>query len=293
MFSLIVCSRDSRALAEVSNNVATTIGVPYEIVAIDNSKAKFGICEAYNIGAARAKYDLLCFMHEDIRFHTYGWGNVVAEILADKTIGILGVTGSMHQVQSPAPWWGCGLDLCRENLLNILEGGQQLMELRNPEKKELVDVAVVDGLWLCSRREVWQQYPFDAQTFTDFHFYDIDYCTEIFQHYRICVTYRLLIEHHSRGSVNAAWLRNALKYQAKRHRLLPFGTAVLGTAEENRIELRALQEFTGRLIRADFSRKLIIKYLAQCFTRKLFNRDTLWLTWQFVKRRLLVSTRDS
>lgn len=278
MLSIIICTRDEAALAAVSYSVQQTVGVPYEIIAIDNSSGRYGICEAYNIGAAQAQYHLLCFMHEDIRFHTARWGTIVAEILADPTIGVLGVTGGQYQVAAPAAWWGCGLDFCRENVLNIFADGHTELDLRNPEGKRLADVAVVDGLWMCSRKEVWQQHPFDSNTFTEFHFYDVDYCTEIFKHgYRVCVTFDLLIEHHSRGSVNTSWLHNALIYEQKRRGQLPFGVVKPTAAQRATMELRALQEFTGRLIRAKFPARIVLTYLGRCLRLNPLNRDTLWL----------------
>lgn len=285
MVSLIVCTRDAPALAAVSQSVAATIGVPYEIIAIDNSQGKYSICEAYNRGAAQAQYDLLCFMHEDIRLHTVGWGTIVAEILADSSIGVLGVTGGMYQVAAPAAWWGCGLALCRENVLNVFSDGHSEMELRNPEGAALTDVAVVDGMWMCSRKAVWQQFPFDATTFTDFHFYDVDYCTEVFrQGLRVCVTFQVLLEHHSRGSVNDAWVRNALKYQRKRQGQLPFGPVAIPAAEARRLELRALHEFIGRLVRGAFPGRLVAQYLGRCLALAPLNRDTLWLAKQWLQR---------
>ena len=111
MLSIIICTRNLAALAAVSQSVAATVGVEYEIVAVDNSAGHYSICAAYNEGAGRARYELLCFMHEDIRFHTIGWGSTVAEILADATVGVLGVTGGMYQLSAPAAWWGCVLAL--------------------------------------------------------------------------------------------------------------------------------------------------------------------------------------
>ena len=278
MISVIICSRTSLALSAIEENIAATIGIPYKLIAIDNSKGQYGICEAYNIGAAKSKYDLLCFMHEDIRFHTIGWGRIVAETLADPTIGVLGVTGGQWQVAAPAAWWGCGLELCREHIVNVYEDGRTELDFRNPEGAMLADAAVVDGLWMCSRKEVWEKCPFDAQTFTQFHFYDIDYCTEIFrQDLRVCITFQILLEHHSRGSVNDSWLHNALKYQQKRLGQLPFGVATLSQAQQDQMELRALHEFAGRIIRARFPARTILRYLVRCFKYNPFNRDTLWL----------------
>jgi glycosyltransferase involved in cell wall biosynthesis len=284
MLSLIICTRDPQALAAVSHSVEQTIGVPYEIVAIDNSQGKYGICEAYNVGAAQAHYELLCFMHEDIRFHTIGWGKVVASNLTDPTIGVLGITGGRYQVASPAAWWGCGLTLCRENVLNVFPDGHKEMDLRNPEAEVIADVAVVDGLWMCSRKEVWQKYPFDSSTFTEFHFYDVDYCTEIYKHgLRVCVSFELLVEHHSRGSVNTSWLHNAMKYEQKRKGQLPFGPAVLSAAEARRLEIPPLQEFINRLLSAGFPSRLILHYLRICLALDPLNADTLWLVRQWMR----------
>jgi glycosyltransferase involved in cell wall biosynthesis len=282
LISIIICSRDAVVLAAVSESIAETIDIPYEIVEVDNSRGKYSICEAYNLGAAQAKYKILCFMHEDIRFHTVGWGQVIADILQDNTIGVLGITGGRYQVAAPAPWWGCGVELCRENVLNIFPDGHKEMDLHNPEGQQLTDVAVVDGMWLCSRKEVWQRYPFDATTFTDFHFYDVDYCTEIYQHgLRVCVTFDVLLEHHSRGSVNTAWLHNALKYEHKRRGQLPFGPAKVSSIQGRRLEIKALQEFIGRLLRAGFPKRQTLAYLQRCLVLDPLNRDTLWLLKQW------------
>lgn len=284
MISLIICSRDPGALAAVSQSVAATIGVAYEIIPIDNSKGQYGICEAYNLGAAQARYDLLCFMHEDIRFRTAGWGQTVVRLLADATIGVLGVTGGQLQVAAPAAWWGCGLSYCRENVVEIFADGRSEHVVRNPEGAVLTDVAVADGMWLCSRKEVWAQHPFDAQTFTEFHFYDVDYCTEIFRAgLRVCITFELVLEHHSRGNINAQWAHNALKYQHKRANQLPFGVVNIPWGERRGIELRALQEFVALLIRQQFARTVVAKYLVQCLLLSPFNRDTLWLTKQLFR----------
>jgi glycosyltransferase involved in cell wall biosynthesis len=292
MISIIICTRNELSLAEVSTNVQHTVGLPYEIIAVDNRQGKYSICEAYNVGAAKAKYEVLCFMHEDILFHTVGWGQVVADILQDATIGVLGITGGRRQVAAPAAWWGCGLELCRENVLNVFPDGHKKMDLHNPEGQPLIDMAVVDGMWMCSRREVWRHYPFDAATFTDFHFYDVDYCTEIYQHgLRVCVTFDVLLEHHSRGSVNTAWLHNALKYERKRQGQLPFGPAKISAAQSRRIEVKALQEFSNRLLQAAFPKRQVLVYIGRCLSLDPLNRDTLWLLKQWLRQPVATSAK--
>ncbi len=79
----------------LKENIRATIGVAFEIIPIINSGGRIGICEAYNIGARRSKFGMLCFMHEDVRMHTMSWGKIVSRILQDKSIGLLGVAGSI------------------------------------------------------------------------------------------------------------------------------------------------------------------------------------------------------
>lgn len=94
MLSLIICSKHSRIDEFLKRNISETIGVDYEIVHIDNSKNQYTIFQAYNVGVQRAKGDYLCFMHEDVIYHSQGWGGVVQKCLEQDFVGALGVVGS-------------------------------------------------------------------------------------------------------------------------------------------------------------------------------------------------------
>lgn len=285
MISIIICSKDSIFLKAVSDNVAATIGLPHEIISIDNSQGLMGICAAYNAGAGRSKYDLLCFMHEDIRFHTSGWGMVVADILADRSIGLLGVTGSHYLVDAPAPWWGGGLNLCKRNVLERHADNSRERVWQNPDQDRLADVVAVDGLWLCTRKEVWQENRFDEQTFPFFHFYDLDFSAQVVQKYRVCVTFDILIEHFSRGQFNEDWVRSALAFACKWQEKLPICNVPVDPSQRRHIKLRALQAFVSRLLSMGYDRATTLKYLLLSLTHSPFNRDNLWLLKQMVVRR--------
>lgn len=286
MISLIICSRDAAALAAVSQNITATIGVPYEVLAIDNSQGKYGICEAYNLGAARAQYELLCFMHEDVAFHTPDWGAIVAEILADHSIGVIGVAGGMHVLNAPSGWWSV-YEHQRMQVIQTTPAYPRSLDIINPLQEELADVAAVDGLWLCSRKAVWEQHPFDEQTFPAFHFYDLDYCTQVFQHLRICVTFRILVEHFSTGSINTGWLLTALQYQRKWQKRLPFGVVELSTTQQAAMRKRISAEFTDRIIQSKLGFWLALKQTANFLTTNAISRESLGITKRFVQKRLL------
>ena len=70
MLSLIICSRNSDISATLKKNIETTIGINYELIVINNSLNHYSIFEAYNQGIRKSKYQFLCFMHEDILYHT-------------------------------------------------------------------------------------------------------------------------------------------------------------------------------------------------------------------------------
>lgn len=75
MISIIICSRNKNIDSELEQNILDTIGnIVYEVINIDNSTNNYSIFQAYNKGTQIAKYPYLCFMHEDILFHTADWG---------------------------------------------------------------------------------------------------------------------------------------------------------------------------------------------------------------------------
>ena len=151
MISIIICSKDPSLLESVSKNIDNTIGIAYEIIAIANSEGKFGICEAYNIGASKAKFNILCFAHEDIAFVTQNWGIKIANHLKDKSIGLVGVAGADPKSMVPSSF--------AEHLLkheahiivyaNDQESSNHVFTTCTPDDKSLIkQVTAIDGV-LC------------------------------------------------------------------------------------------------------------------------------------------------
>jgi glycosyltransferase involved in cell wall biosynthesis len=70
MISIIICSRNLGIDPKLSTNITSTIGCEYELIVIDNSQNKYSIFQAYNIGIEKSTSEIICFVHEDVLFHS-------------------------------------------------------------------------------------------------------------------------------------------------------------------------------------------------------------------------------
>lgn len=277
MISIITCSINPDRLNALRDNISTTIGIEHEIISIDNRNNKYSICQAYNIGASKSKYDNLCFCHEDILFHTKDWGEKVVQILKKPECGILGVAGSKLKLKSPSPWWM--LNNSDESLSRkykrsrIVHNGTE--EIAVSLDNRLIDeVVVLDGVWLCMRKEVWSKFPFDEVTLNGFHFYDLDICLQCLCEYKNYVTYEIQIEHFSLGSQNRSWVKNTILFHRKWKNTLPVFTSDVASKnrEINYIERKASKEFLDHLFNNQYDTLYILKYILTHIKLFRFNR---------------------
>jgi hypothetical protein len=284
MISIIICSRSKDFLSQVESNVAATIGVPYEVLAIDNSVEGRGICEVYNLGAAQAKYELLCFMHEDILFQTQDWGAIVVAALQPLTVGVVGVAGGTYQARAPMGWGGAN-QLFGVNIIHTTEGTSQ-PEYLNPFGKNTMPAATLDGVWLCCRKAVWSEFKFDAVAFPGFHFYDVDFSARVAKKYQNLVLFDVLIEHFSGGKFDKTWMQQALIFYKKRKDILPIATLGNSQTEKHLLDLIAFQSFTVRAIAAGLPASTILFCLLRCFKASPINRDNFYLAKNFLQSSL-------
>src|ERR1700743_3385103 len=118
MISIIISSANAEQLKQATDNITATIGVPFEIIAIDNSKGQQGICAVYNQGIVRARYGILCFMHEDIIIKTDNWGAILKNTFdGNSDLGLLGVGGGSYKPFTPSGWGGLGANNAYYNFI--------------------------------------------------------------------------------------------------------------------------------------------------------------------------------
>ena len=179
------------------------------MIIIDNYEKNHSIFQAYNEGVRRAQGDILCFMHEDILFHSNNWGKIVTDIFDNKEIGIVGVIGSFYLPKSLSYW-----DNMRPYLTGrILGNNENYIEDFNRfySNSNISHVAVVDGLFFCIPKVLFERIAFD-ESFKGFHIYDMDICMQVNKiNKKILVAHNISIQHLGEPNFNNSFVNN-LKY---------------------------------------------------------------------------------
>ena len=222
MLSIIVCSRNKNLPKDFVDNILNTVGVVYEIITIDNSENEYSIFTAYNIGFAKSKYPYICFVHEDVFFHTTNWGEKVIAHLQNPNTGIIGLAGAGIVTRVPASW--SSLLSLSENIIQSDRSGKKETEIfRLPLNytKSVRSVILLDGVFMCMRRELMEKIRFD-ETLNGFHGYDFDISIQsTVKGYVNNVIYDIVLEHFSRGKTDKLYYKNLITVFKKWESYLP------------------------------------------------------------------------
>lgn len=210
MISIIICSRKKDIEDRLKENIKLTVGVDYELIIIDNSDNKYSIFEAYNIGVKKSNGSYLCFMHDDILFHTQGWGNTFQDIFKkNKQIGLIGVAGTRVKSKFPSAWWRCPE---KEKRTRIIQHSkyEKVQDIELGFKDNILEeVVVIDGVFMIAKRI--ENFSFD-ESIGNFHNYDLNLCFEYIKRgFKVYVTNQVLVEHFSAGTLNYEWLKSTFK----------------------------------------------------------------------------------
>lgn len=220
MLSIIICSRTQNISKDLSDNIASTIGCEYELISIDNSENKYSIFEAYNLGIDKSSGDYLCFIHDDILFHTQDWGKVVQRILdQDQQIGLIGVAGAKSKTKMPSLWWSCPKE---DKIISIIQHipNREIQRWHSGfEKESLVEVVAIDGVFMAMRKDYRIRFHSEM---TGFHNYDLNLSFESKKlGHKIMVTNEILIEHFSLGTIKGEWVESAYQLYVLYKNILP------------------------------------------------------------------------
>lgn len=224
MISVLICSIDPDLLLTVQENIRKTIGVPYEILFLDNRNYKKGICKVYNELAEKAKFPYLCFIHEDVLLTTDDWGKKIEDIFKnEEKVGLIGIAGSKYKSAYFSGWYTGAMELDCANYIHQYKTEAEHVFLSPDKTKIMEEVVCIDGVFMCCRKEVWQKFFFDEIFLKGFHFYDIDFSLRVAYSYKVVVTYDVEIIHiTSGGDYSNNWVQNAISYHERMKHNLPF-----------------------------------------------------------------------
>ncbi len=213
MISIVVCSVNEVLFNKFRENVGLTIGVPHELIRVENSGKKYSICGAYNKGKGECKYDIICFCHEDVLFHTYNWGVILSCIFTDQKIGLVGVLGACYLSLFPIDW--VDPNECEGQIMEGFKEGSPLMKLNRFGENPLAEVVAIDGVFMCTRKTIMDKINFSDDILKGFHGYDFDLSMQVRKYYKVVITRDILLLHLSSGVFNSSYFE-AVKILAKK-----------------------------------------------------------------------------
>ncbi len=263
MLSIIIMSNRAGNFEKIKENISVTVGTPYEIIRIEHIDG--GISKGYNAGALLSNFSYLCFVHDDVLFHTNSWGKLIVNHLKNESVGVIGVMGGRYKSAFGLGWRDGRTDFYRFHSKSGLEGGKVLYF--NPGDKIKSRVVCLDGVFLCCRKEIWQQYQFDEINFKGFHFYDIDYSFRVAQHFQNFMINDVLLEHFSQGNRDKQFIGDALIFEKIHKAHLPFTIEKLSKKEINQLEGYALSEKLVLMKKHGFSVMVRLQLLRKYFFR--------------------------
>lgn len=247
MISIIICSRTSDISHALRKNIENTIGVEHEIIVINNEDNRYDIFQAYNIAIAQARYQIICFMHDDILYHTQNWGTCVFKYFQDNSVGMIGISGPTYMGKLPSVWWGidCGPikspNIRQYNIdSNRFNPEERHTTLINPEQASAAEVVACDGLFFCIRKSLFDTIKFD-ECLQGFHFYDMDISLQIKRMgAKILCVYDILIEHKSYPNLKREWIDASRRFYDKWNYFLPVESVSHSPEEQRSMQTNAL-----------------------------------------------------
>lgn len=249
MYSIIVCSIRPEEAMLLKKSVEATIGegIPVEFIIHDNRGTGKGMCQVYNECAAKARYDYLCFVHEDVEFVTEGWGRLIADKLAEPDCGVIGFAGSAMKSRYVTGWNSTRRYGVRAHYVQGSRSGERVFD-KNPYNQKFSQVVVLDGMCLFAHRRVWERNRFDEQLLKGFHCYDVDFTLAAADSgFRNWVANTVYVKHKSEGSYNHDWFKDNVKMHRKWKKSLPMYVKDKGNLKRRYYEFRSRNEWAYKM----------------------------------------------
>lgn len=208
--SIVMCSIDETKCAHASALFERLYrDRPHEIIVIKDARS---LAEAYNRGIAASSGHIVILSHDDVDILTPDFAARLQDHL--ERHDIVGVMGSTEMT---GPAWGWSGHPRLRGWITHHAPSTKGWSVDIADYRQIsTDIAVLDGVFLAAKRQVFDAITFDSDTFDGFHLYDIDWSYRAaMAGFKIAVTGDLLLVHASRGSFDPKWEWYAERYCAK------------------------------------------------------------------------------
>jgi len=135
--------------------------------------------------------------------------------------GLIGVAGSKYKSRFISGWTTGNPQYDFYNVYHSLPNGKLSHYYSNNFIADMNECIVLDGLWLCCNKSIWEKVRFNSGLLKGFHFYDIDFSIRCSSIAKVGVTRKIDIEHHSKGNFSNAWIKEALVFHNHYKKKLP------------------------------------------------------------------------
>ena len=250
--SIIICSRTHKISKDLSENIKNTVGCDYQLIIIDNSENTYSIYEAYNLGISKSNGEYMCFIHDDILFHTIGWGSILNTIFnKNLNIGLIGVAGAKFKTKMPSVWWYTPEDQKAMYIIQHLRDGTIVTQSYGFKESCMEEVVTIDGVFMALRKST--NIVFNTQL-KGFHNYDLNLSFESLKNgYKIVVTNLIKIEHFSPGDINDSWIDSTYVIHNLYKDILPL--SISGNNKNKKFEVENAKRFINKCLNFNDKKK--------------------------------------
>lgn len=210
--SLVMCSVENARFASAAASYRAALeSWPHEIIRIADARS---LAEGYTRGLARARHPWVIFSHDDVEVLARDFGARLAAHLA--ACDIVGIAGA-ERVAGPA-WCHAGHPWLHGLVIYPQGDARGLaVHVYSPRGPLVPGLRVLDGVFLAMRCDTARRVGWDAQTFTGFHGYDVDFTLRAADMgLTLGAATDLGLLHRSTGRFDSAW-RDAAARLARKH----------------------------------------------------------------------------
>jgi hypothetical protein len=192
-------------------------GRPFEMIIIPDARS---MCEGYARGFAQCVGDPIVFAHHDLEYLYDDFGDVLERSM--ERFDVVGVAGT-DKLVSPV-WTHAGIGHLFGQVTHPSPRGGFEVHVYGAHRPAMGGILAMDGLFLAVRRFVVADIGWDAETFTGFHFYDVDFTLRAARAgHRLGVVSELGFLHNSVGPASKEYSAFAQRFAAKHAARLPHG----------------------------------------------------------------------